>query len=85
VCDLGVGGHWRQWLRAVDLCARECAVIGGFHVSRDLGAMAGFDGVAVASRVSGCGVPAIDLGDLATGRAMQQIHHSIAGLSLIRI
>jgi predicted dinucleotide-binding enzyme len=31
------------------------------------------------------GFAAIDLGDLATGGAMQQIHHSLAGLNLIRL
>jgi 8-hydroxy-5-deazaflavin:NADPH oxidoreductase len=31
------------------------------------------------------GFAAIDLGDLATGGAMQQIHHPLAGLNLIRI
>ena len=31
------------------------------------------------------GFAAIDLGDLATGGAMQQIHHPLAGVSLIRV
>jgi predicted dinucleotide-binding enzyme len=31
------------------------------------------------------GFAAIDLGDLATGGAMQQIHHPLAGLNLIRL
>jgi predicted dinucleotide-binding enzyme len=31
------------------------------------------------------GFAPIDLGDLATGGAMQQIHHSLAGLNLIRL
>jgi predicted dinucleotide-binding enzyme len=31
------------------------------------------------------GFAAIDLGDLATGGAMQQIHHPLAGLNLIRV
>jgi predicted dinucleotide-binding enzyme len=31
------------------------------------------------------GFAAIDLGDLATGGAMQQIHHSLAGVNLIRL
>jgi hypothetical protein len=31
------------------------------------------------------GFAAIDLGDLATGGAMQQIHHPLAGINLIRL
>jgi predicted dinucleotide-binding enzyme len=31
------------------------------------------------------GFAAIDLGDLATGGALQQIHHPLAGLNLIRL
>jgi predicted dinucleotide-binding enzyme len=31
------------------------------------------------------GFASIDLGDLATGGAMQQIHHPLAGLNLIRL
>ena len=31
------------------------------------------------------GFAAIDLGDLATGGAMQQIHHPLAGVDLIRL
>jgi 8-hydroxy-5-deazaflavin:NADPH oxidoreductase len=31
------------------------------------------------------GFTAIDLGDLATGGAMQQIHHPLASLNLIRL
>jgi predicted dinucleotide-binding enzyme len=31
------------------------------------------------------GFAAIDLGDLATGGAMQQIHHPLAGVNLIRV
>jgi predicted dinucleotide-binding enzyme len=31
------------------------------------------------------GVAAIDLGDLATGGEMQQIHHPLAGVNLIRL
>jgi 8-hydroxy-5-deazaflavin:NADPH oxidoreductase len=31
------------------------------------------------------GFAVIDLGDLATGGAMQQIHHPLAGLNLIRL
>ena len=31
------------------------------------------------------GFAAIDLGDLATGGAMQQIHHPLAGVNLIRL
>jgi 8-hydroxy-5-deazaflavin:NADPH oxidoreductase len=31
------------------------------------------------------GFAPIDLGDLATGGAMQQIHHPVAGLNLIRL
>ena len=31
------------------------------------------------------GFATIDLGDLATGGAMQQIHHPLAGLNLIRL
>jgi len=31
------------------------------------------------------GFAPIDLGDLATGGAMQQIHHPLAGLDLIRL
>jgi 8-hydroxy-5-deazaflavin:NADPH oxidoreductase len=33
----------------------------------------------------GAGFAAIDLGDLATGGAMQQIHHPLAGVNLIRL
>ena len=35
--------------------------------------------------VRGAGFAAIDLGDLATGGAMQQIHHPLAGINLIRL
>ena len=31
------------------------------------------------------GFAGIDLGDLATGGAMQQIHHPLAGVNLIRL
>ena len=31
------------------------------------------------------GFAAIDLGELATGGAMQQIHHPLAGVNLIRV
>jgi 8-hydroxy-5-deazaflavin:NADPH oxidoreductase len=40
---------------------------------------------AVASLFQDAGIAAIDLGNLATGGAMQQIHHPLAGLSLIRL
>jgi len=40
---------------------------------------------AVASLFEDAGFAAIDLGDLATGGAMQQIHHPLAGLNLIRL
>jgi 8-hydroxy-5-deazaflavin:NADPH oxidoreductase len=39
----------------------------------------------VASLFEDAGFAAIDLGDLATGGAMQQIHHPLAGLNLIRL
>jgi len=38
----------------------------------------------VAALFENAGFAAIDLGDLATGGAMQQIHHPLAGLNLIR-
>jgi len=38
----------------------------------------------VAALFEDAGFAAIDLGDLATGGAMQQIHHPLAGLNLIR-
>ena len=40
---------------------------------------------AVASLFQDAGFTAIDLGNLATGGAMQQIHHPLAGLNLIRL
>jgi 8-hydroxy-5-deazaflavin:NADPH oxidoreductase len=40
---------------------------------------------AVASLFVDAGFAAIDLGELATGGAMQQIHHPLAGLNLIRL
>ena len=40
---------------------------------------------AVASLFEDAGFAAIDLGALATGGAMQQIHHPLAGLNLIRL
>jgi predicted dinucleotide-binding enzyme len=40
---------------------------------------------AVASLFEDAGFAAIDLGDLETGGAMQQIHHPLAGLNLIRL
>jgi len=40
---------------------------------------------AVASLFEDAGFAAIDLGNLATGDAMQQIHHPLAGLNLIRL
>jgi 8-hydroxy-5-deazaflavin:NADPH oxidoreductase len=39
----------------------------------------------VVALFQGAGFAAIDLGDLATGGAMQQIHHPLAGVNLIRI
>ena len=39
----------------------------------------------VASLFEDAGFAAIDLGNLATGGAMQQIHHPLAGLNLIRL
>ena len=39
----------------------------------------------VVALVEDAGFAAIDLGDLATGRAMQQIHHPLTGLNLIRL
>jgi predicted dinucleotide-binding enzyme len=40
---------------------------------------------AVTSLFEDAGFAAIDLGELATGGAMQQIHHPLAGLNLIRL
>jgi predicted dinucleotide-binding enzyme len=40
---------------------------------------------AVAALFQDAGFATIDLGDLATGGAMQQIHHPLAGLNLIRL
>ena len=40
---------------------------------------------AAASLFEDAGFAAIDLGNLATGGAMQQIHHPLAGLNLIRL
>ena len=40
---------------------------------------------AVASLFEDAGFAAIDLGDLATGGAMQQIHHPLAGVNLIQL
>ena len=40
---------------------------------------------AVASLFEDAGFAAIDLGNLATGGAMQQIHHPLAGVNLIRL
>jgi 8-hydroxy-5-deazaflavin:NADPH oxidoreductase len=39
----------------------------------------------VAALFQDAGFSAIDLGDLATGGAMQQIHHPLAGVNLIRL
>jgi 8-hydroxy-5-deazaflavin:NADPH oxidoreductase len=39
----------------------------------------------VAALFQDAGFAAIDLGDLATGGAMQQIHHPLAGINLIRL
>jgi predicted dinucleotide-binding enzyme len=39
----------------------------------------------VAGFFQDAGFAAIDLGDLATGGAMQQIHHPLAGVDLIQI
>jgi hypothetical protein len=39
----------------------------------------------VVALFEGAGFAAIDLGDLATGGAMQQIHHPLAGVNLIRL
>ncbi len=49
--------------------------------------ISGDDAVAkvdVATLFQDAGFAAIDLGDLATGGAMQQIHHPLAGLNLVR-
>jgi 8-hydroxy-5-deazaflavin:NADPH oxidoreductase len=40
---------------------------------------------AAASLFEDAGFAAIDLGNLATGGAMQQLHHPLAGLNLIRL
>ena len=40
---------------------------------------------AVAALFQDAGFAAIDLGDLATGGAMQQIHHPLAGVNLVRL
>jgi len=40
---------------------------------------------AVASLFEDAGFAAIDLGDLATGGEMQQIHHPLAGVNLVRL
>jgi predicted dinucleotide-binding enzyme len=40
---------------------------------------------AVVALFEDSGFAAIDLGDLATGGAMQQIHHPLAGVNLIRL
>jgi predicted dinucleotide-binding enzyme len=40
---------------------------------------------AVASLFEDAGFAAIDLGDLATGGELQQIHHPLAGVNLIRL
>ena len=40
---------------------------------------------AVASLFEDAGFAAIDLGGLATGGVMQQIHHPLAGVNLIRL
>jgi predicted dinucleotide-binding enzyme len=40
---------------------------------------------AVASLFEDAGFAAIDLGELATGGSMQQIHHPLAGVNLIRL
>jgi 8-hydroxy-5-deazaflavin:NADPH oxidoreductase len=40
---------------------------------------------AVINLFEDAGFSAIDLGDLATGGAMQQIHHPLAGVNLIRL
>jgi 8-hydroxy-5-deazaflavin:NADPH oxidoreductase len=40
---------------------------------------------AVASRFEEAGFAPIDLGSLATGGALQQIHHPLVGLNLIRL
>jgi 8-hydroxy-5-deazaflavin:NADPH oxidoreductase len=39
----------------------------------------------VAAFFEDAGFAAIDLGDLATGGALQQIHHPLAGVNLIRL
>ena len=39
----------------------------------------------VAGLFQDAGFATIDLGDLATGGAMQQIHHPLAGVNLIRL
>jgi 8-hydroxy-5-deazaflavin:NADPH oxidoreductase len=39
----------------------------------------------VVALFQGAGFATIDLGDLATGGAMQQIHHPLAGVNLIRL
>jgi 8-hydroxy-5-deazaflavin:NADPH oxidoreductase len=39
----------------------------------------------VAALFQDAGFAAIDLGELATGGAMQQIHHPLAGVNLIRV
>ena len=39
----------------------------------------------VAALFEDAGFAAIDLGDLATGGAMQQIHHPLAGVNLVRL
>ena len=41
--------------------------------------------VDVAALFEDAGFAAIDLGDLATGGEMQQIHHPLAGVNLIRL
>jgi 8-hydroxy-5-deazaflavin:NADPH oxidoreductase len=40
---------------------------------------------AVLALFQDAGFAVIDLGDLATGGAMQQIHHPLAGVNLIRV
>ena len=39
----------------------------------------------VVTLIQEAGFAAIDLGDLAAGGAMQQIHHPLAGVNLIRL
>ena len=85
VADLASGAHIVKAgnTLAAEVLASNPGEAGGrrvIFISGDNGAAK----AAVVALFEGAGFSAIDLGDLATGGLMQQIHHPLSGIDLIR-